>query len=106
MHLYSLKQLESTSESVKPHHQLKKTVSVDSSVGNHTTFLITWQAGGPPDIVLSDPHGRRYYTRDFITNLPFQTACLLIPGITTVGTVSLFIMAFGPEHDFQLNLID
>ncbi|XP_049627202.1 calcium-activated chloride channel regulator 2 [Suncus etruscus] len=78
-------QLESTGESVKPHHQLKKTVSVDSSVGNHTTFLITWQTGGPPDIVLSDPHGRRYYTRDFITNLPFQTACLLIPGITTPG---------------------
>ncbi|KAK2506040.1 hypothetical protein MC885_001143 [Smutsia gigantea] len=61
-------QLESMGENVKPHHQLKSTGTVDNSVGNDTTFLVTWQTGGPPEIVLFDPHGRKYYTDDFIPN--------------------------------------
>ncbi|XP_006169759.1 calcium-activated chloride channel regulator 2 [Tupaia chinensis] len=78
-------QLESMGENVKPHHQLKNTVTVDNSVGNDTIFLVTWQTSGPPEIVLLDPNGRKYYTNNFITNLAFQTASLRIPGTATPG---------------------
>ncbi|KAB1268500.1 Calcium-activated chloride channel regulator 2 [Camelus dromedarius] len=78
-------QLESTGENVKAQHQLKSTVTVDSSVGNDTTFLVTWQTSGPPEIVLYDPSGRKYHTDDFITNLAFRTARLWIPGTAKPG---------------------
>ncbi|XP_037354462.1 calcium-activated chloride channel regulator 2 [Talpa occidentalis] len=78
-------QLESTAENVKPHHQLKNTVTVDNSVGNDTTFLVTWQTSGPPEIVLSDPNGRKYHTNDFITNLAFRSARLWIPETAKPG---------------------
>lgn len=105
-HTYSLEQLESMGEDVKPHHQLKSTVTVDNSVGNDTTFLVTWQTSGPPEIVLFDPDGRKYYTNDFIPNPALQTARLCIPGTAKVGVLSLFIMTtFNQVHDFQLNLI-
>ncbi|XP_032152257.1 calcium-activated chloride channel regulator 2 isoform X1 [Sapajus apella] len=78
-------QLESTGENVKPHHQLKNTVTMDNSVGNDTVFLVTWQTSGPPEIILFDPDGRKYYTNNFITNLTFQTASLWIPGTAKAG---------------------
>ncbi|XP_069334261.1 calcium-activated chloride channel regulator 2 [Eulemur rufifrons] len=78
-------QLESMSENVKPHHQLKNTVTVDNSVGNDTIFLVTWQSSGVPEIVLFDPDGRKYYTNNFITNLALQTASLWIPGTAKPG---------------------
>ncbi|XP_058159207.1 calcium-activated chloride channel regulator 2 isoform X2 [Dasypus novemcinctus] len=78
-------QLDSTREMVKPHHQLKNTVTVDSSVGNGTIFLVTWQTSGPPDILLFDPNGRKYYTNNFITNLALKTARLWIPGTAKPG---------------------
>nr|XP_030721983.1 calcium-activated chloride channel regulator 2 isoform X2 [Globicephala melas] len=78
-------QLESIGEYVKRHHQLKNTVTVDHSVGNDTTFLVTWQTSGPPEIVLFDPNGRKYYTDDFTTNLAFRTARLWIPGTAKPG---------------------
>ncbi|XP_012371953.2 calcium-activated chloride channel regulator 2 [Octodon degus] len=78
-------ELESTSENVEPYHQLKNTVTVDSSVGNDTTFLVTWQISGPPEIVLSDPTGRKYYTNNFITSLASQTSRLYIAGTAKPG---------------------
>lgn len=88
VYLYSLEQLESTGENVKPHHQLKNTMTVDNSVGNDTTFLVTWQTSGPPEIALVDPNGRKYYTSDFITNPALRTARLCIPGTAEVDAVS------------------
>lgn len=87
-HTYSLEQLESTGENVQPHYQLKNTVTMDNSVGNDTAFLVTWQTSGPPEIVLADPSGRKYYTDDFVTNLTLQTARLRIPGTAKVGVAS------------------
>ncbi|XP_008056511.1 calcium-activated chloride channel regulator 2 [Carlito syrichta] len=78
-------QLESIGENVKPHHQLNNTVTVDNSVGNDTIFLVTWETSGLPEIVLSDPDGRKYYTNDFSTNLEFRTASLWIPGTAKPG---------------------
>ncbi|XP_006898444.1 PREDICTED: calcium-activated chloride channel regulator 2-like [Elephantulus edwardii] len=78
-------QLESTGEIVKPHHQLKSTVTVENGVGNDTAFLVTWQTNGPPEIVLSDPEGRKYNTNNFTHNLDLQTAHLSIPGTAKPG---------------------
>nr|XP_003479105.3 calcium-activated chloride channel regulator 2 [Cavia porcellus] len=78
-------QLESMSENVKPHHQLKNTVTVDNSVGNDTIFLVTWQISDPPEIVLVDPTGKKYYTNNFTTSLASRTASLCIPGTAKPG---------------------
>nr|XP_035951872.1 calcium-activated chloride channel regulator 2 isoform X1 [Halichoerus grypus] len=78
-------QLESAGENVKPHHQLKNTVTLDNSVGNDTTFLVTWQTSGPPEIALFDPNGRKYYANNFTTNPALQTARLRVPGTAKPG---------------------
>ncbi|XP_066124841.1 calcium-activated chloride channel regulator 2-like isoform X2 [Saccopteryx bilineata] len=78
-------QLESMGKNVKPHHQLKNTVTVDHSVGNDTAFLVTWQICGPPEIVLFDPNGRKYYTHNFTINQALRTARLWIPGTAKSG---------------------
>ncbi|XP_029805197.1 calcium-activated chloride channel regulator 2 [Suricata suricatta] len=78
-------QLESSGENVKPRHHFKNTVTVDNSVGNDTTFLVTWQTSGPPEIALVDPNGRKYSTSDFITNPALRTARLHIPGTAEPG---------------------
>lgn len=79
-------------------------MTVDHSVGNDTTFLVTWQTSDPPEIVLFDPNGRKYYTDDFTTNLAFRTARLWIPGTAKVGIVSLFVMTtFSQLRDFQMD---
>lgn len=67
-------------------------MTVDDGVGNDTTFLVTWQTGGPPEMVLRDPNGRKYHTDDFVTSLALQTARLWIPGTAQVGAVRLFMM--------------
>ncbi|XP_006501495.1 calcium-activated chloride channel regulator 2 isoform X1 [Mus musculus] len=78
-------QVESVCETVQPQHQLADTMTVDSAVGNDTLFLVTWQTGGPPEIALLDPSGRKYNTGDFIINLAFRTASLKIPGTAKHG---------------------
>ncbi|XP_051021629.1 LOW QUALITY PROTEIN: calcium-activated chloride channel regulator 2 [Acomys russatus] len=78
-------QLESLCEIVQPQHQLTSTVTVDSTVGNDTIFVVMWQTGGPPEIVLLDPSGRKYSTSDFVINLAFRTASLRIPGTAKHG---------------------
>lgn len=102
--MYSFEQLESVGEDIKPHHQLENTVTVDNNVGNDTTFLVTWQTSGPPEIELFEPHGRKYYTHNFIVNQALRTARLQIPGTAKVGVPSLFIMTtFSQVNDFPLN---
>ena len=72
-------------------------------MGNDTTFLVTWQTSGPPEIVLFDPNGRKYNMDDFIINRAFRTARLWIPGTAKVSVVSLFIMTTLQAHNFRLN---
>lgn len=76
-------------ETVQPRHQLANTVTVDSTVGNDTFFLVAWQTGGPPEIMLLDPSGRKYDTGDFNINLAFRTASLKIPGTAKVSVTTL-----------------
>lgn len=78
-------QLESVGENVKPHQHLENAVTVDNGVGSDTTFLVTWQTRGPPEIVLFDPNGRKYHTHNFIINEALRTARLCIPGTAKPG---------------------
>ncbi|KAL6078618.1 hypothetical protein STEG23_020854, partial [Scotinomys teguina] len=78
-------QLESMCETVQPQHQLANSVTVDTAVGNDTVFVVMWQTSGPPEIVLLDPRGRKYNTRDFVINLAFRTAILRFPGTAKHG---------------------
>lgn len=59
-------------------------VFIDSGVGNDTTFIITWQAPDPPDVVIEDSTGYKY------TNLEHdntsQVSYLKIPGTAQSGT--------------------
>lgn len=106
LHIYmcSFEQLESMGENVKPHHQLKNTVTLDNSIGNDTTFLVTWQTSGPPEIELFAPNGRKYRTHSFVINEALRTARLWIPGTAEVGVLSLFITTtFSQVNDLRLN---
>ncbi|XP_072505034.1 calcium-activated chloride channel regulator 2 isoform X2 [Notamacropus eugenii] len=78
-------QLDSSSEIVDIHQHISRTVTVDGSVGNNTVFLVTWQTSGPPDIVLQDPNGKKYFTEDFNTNPGWRSSYLQIPETAKTG---------------------
>ncbi|XP_038270241.2 calcium-activated chloride channel regulator 1-like [Dermochelys coriacea] len=80
-------QLESTARSVAVKQWMNGTVTIDSTVGNDTFFVVTWdQSTSPPDILLRDPKGKEYRTSGFtVSNLNLQTARLNISGTAEVG---------------------
>ncbi|XP_034635264.1 calcium-activated chloride channel regulator 1-like [Trachemys scripta elegans] len=80
-------QLESTARSVAVKKWMNGTVTVDSTVGNDTFFVVTWdQSTSPPDILLRDPKGKEYRTSNFtVNNLNVRTARLKIAGTAEVG---------------------
>uniref|UniRef100_A0A674IQ24 Calcium-activated chloride channel regulator 1-like n=1 Tax=Terrapene triunguis TaxID=2587831 RepID=A0A674IQ24_9SAUR len=80
-------QLESTAQSVAVKQWMNGTVTVDSTVGNDTFFVVTWdRSTSPPDILLRDPKGKEYRTSNFTaSNLNLQTARLNIAGTAEVG---------------------
>ncbi|KAM9129918.1 calcium-activated chloride channel regulator 1-like [Pangshura tecta] len=80
-------QLESTARSVAVKQWMNGTVTVDSTVGNDTFFVVTWDGiTTPPDILLRDPKGKEYRTSNFtISNINLRTARLNIAGTAEVG---------------------
>ncbi|XP_038270243.1 calcium-activated chloride channel regulator 1-like [Dermochelys coriacea] len=80
-------QLESTALTVAVKQWMNGTVTIDSTVGNDTFFVVTWdQSTSPPDILLRDPKGKEYKTSDFtVSVLNLQTARLNIAGTAEVG---------------------
>jgi calcium-activated chloride channel regulator 1/calcium-activated chloride channel regulator 2/calcium-activated chloride channel regulator 4 len=65
-------------------------VSVDSTIGNDTFFVVTWTMQ-KPEIILQDPKGKQYKTSDFKEDkLNIQSARLRIPGIAEVGIFFYF----------------
>ncbi|XP_044882979.1 calcium-activated chloride channel regulator 1-like [Mauremys mutica] len=80
-------QLESTAQSVAVKQWMNGTVTVDSTVGNDTFFVVTWdRSTSPPDILLRDPKGKEYRTSNFtVSNLNLRTARLSIAGTAEVG---------------------
>ncbi|CAM4605088.1 calcium-activated chloride channel regulator 1-like [Caretta caretta] len=80
-------QLESTARSVAVKQWMNGTVTVDSTVGNDTFFVVTWDGiTSPLDILLRDPKGKEYRTSDFtVSVLNLRTARLNIAGTAEVG---------------------
>ncbi|XP_065410255.1 calcium-activated chloride channel regulator 1-like isoform X2 [Chrysemys picta bellii] len=79
-------QLESTAQSVAVKQWMNGTVTIDSTVGKDTFFVVTWnQSTSPPDILLRDPKGKEYRTSNFtVSDLNLRTARLNIAGTAEV----------------------
>nr|XP_038038979.1 calcium-activated chloride channel regulator 2-like [Anas platyrhynchos] len=77
--------IESASESIGGYKQLRRAVTIDSTVGRETFLVATWQAAEPPEINLVDPNQKSYTSKDFVSDLVFHVACLQIPGIAEVS---------------------
>ncbi|XP_039339079.1 calcium-activated chloride channel regulator 2-like isoform X2 [Mauremys reevesii] len=78
-------QIESAGERTESYKQFSRTVTIDSTVGKDTFFVVTWQTAEPPRITLLDPNGKNYTNKDFEVNTVLQVARLQIPGIAEVG---------------------
>ncbi|XP_074077862.1 calcium-activated chloride channel regulator 2 [Macrotis lagotis] len=72
-------QLDSSGEIVGVHQLFSRTVTLDGGLGKETLFLVTWQSSGPPAIVLQDPSGKKYFTKDFNTHPELKSSSLRIP---------------------------
>uniref|UniRef100_A0A8C5R8A6 VWFA domain-containing protein n=1 Tax=Leptobrachium leishanense TaxID=445787 RepID=A0A8C5R8A6_9ANUR len=77
-------QLESSSEILSRSECLSGTVFIDSTVGNSTFFLVTWQSAVPA-ITLDDPSGNVYTTAHFSTDSAAKSSRLAIPGTAETG---------------------
>ncbi|XP_040216033.1 calcium-activated chloride channel regulator 1-like isoform X2 [Rana temporaria] len=77
-------QLESISESLQPLACLNGTVFIDSTVGNDTFFLVTWQTA-IPRINLQDPKGREYDSILFTSDVAAKLSKLHFPGTAERG---------------------
>ncbi|OXB63284.1 hypothetical protein ASZ78_013734 [Callipepla squamata] len=92
-------EIESAGESIAGHQQLRRTVTIDSTVGRETFFVATWQAAEPPEIILVDPIGRSYTNKDFDFDSVFHVARLQIPGAAETGdwTYTLINVHLAPQ---------
>uniref|UniRef100_A0A8C3CUK4 Chloride channel accessory 2 n=1 Tax=Cairina moschata TaxID=8855 RepID=A0A8C3CUK4_CAIMO len=79
--------------------QLRRAVTIDSTMGRETFFVATWQAAEPPEINLVDPNGKSYTSKDFVFDLVFHVARLQIPGIaeTREWTYTLTNVHLAPQ---------
>ncbi|XP_042548184.1 calcium-activated chloride channel regulator 1-like [Dipodomys spectabilis] len=79
-------QLESKTLNVKGRTWANGTVSVDSTIGRDTFFVVTWTKQ-KPQIILQDPKGKQYNTPEFKEHkLNIRSSRLHIPGIAETGT--------------------
>ncbi|XP_068095977.1 calcium-activated chloride channel regulator 3A-1-like [Hyperolius riggenbachi] len=69
---------------IKPGDHLYGSVFLDRTVGNDTTFIITWQASEPPAVVIEDPTGSSDIQpeHDYVSHISY----LNIPGSAQDGT--------------------
>lgn len=77
-------QLESITESLQPSACLNGTIFIDSTVGNDTFFLVTWQTA-IPRINLQDPNGREYDSIWFTSDVTSKLSKLHFPGTVERG---------------------
>uniref|UniRef100_F6RF88 Calcium-activated chloride channel regulator 2 n=1 Tax=Monodelphis domestica TaxID=13616 RepID=F6RF88_MONDO len=78
-------QLDSMGAMVGVHQIFSRTVTVDGSLGNETIFTVMWQ-GGPPDMVLLSPGGKKYFKGDFNTDSGLRSSRLRIPDRAQAGS--------------------
>ncbi|XP_069497826.1 calcium-activated chloride channel regulator 1-like [Ambystoma mexicanum] len=77
-------QLESDALQLANSRCLDKIVSIDSTVGNDTFFVVTWQRG-IPNIKVVAPNGAAYFNAAFMVDSATRTARLQIPGTAQAG---------------------
>ncbi|XP_075471736.1 calcium-activated chloride channel regulator 1-like [Ascaphus truei] len=77
-------QLESTGLNAKPKECLNGTVSIDSTVGNSTFFLVTWQSAVPA-LRVQTPTGNVYTAAQFTSDPASKSSRLEIPGTAESG---------------------
>ncbi|XP_044156319.1 calcium-activated chloride channel regulator 1-like [Bufo gargarizans] len=77
-------QIESTATTIQTNKCLTGKVSIDSTVGNDTFFLVTWSSL-LPNIELKDPKGKEYKNAQFVSDTTSKSARLMIPGTAEPG---------------------
>uniref|UniRef100_A0A8C8RA27 Chloride channel accessory 2 n=1 Tax=Pelusios castaneus TaxID=367368 RepID=A0A8C8RA27_9SAUR len=85
-------QIESAGGRIENYKQFGRAVTIDSTVGKDTFFVVTWQAAEPPKIALLDPSGKNYTNKDFEVDKVLRVARLQIPGIAEVGEWTYALM--------------
>ncbi|XP_049628509.1 calcium-activated chloride channel regulator 1 [Suncus etruscus] len=83
-------QLESKGLTLQNSQWMNGTVTIDSTVGKDTLFLITWTTQ-TPQILLWDPSGNKQ--EGFVVDIQNKMAYLQIPDNATVGTWSYSLQA-------------
>uniref|UniRef100_A0A8D2JCN4 Chloride channel accessory 2 n=1 Tax=Varanus komodoensis TaxID=61221 RepID=A0A8D2JCN4_VARKO len=91
-------QIESAVERVNVNSQVRRTTTIDITVGKDTFFVVTWQTKEPA-IALCDPKGRSYTTEDFKIDPILHIARLQIPEIAEVGDWSYRLSNTHPFPD-------
>ncbi|KAM9324774.1 uncharacterized protein PAF06_000863 [Gastrophryne carolinensis] len=77
-------QLESTANAVESQQCLTDKVTIDSTVGNDTFFLVTWSIA-TPNIKLTDPNGNIFENAQFSVDATSKSARLRVPGTAQQG---------------------
>ncbi|XP_018411400.1 PREDICTED: epithelial chloride channel protein-like [Nanorana parkeri] len=77
-------QLESKASVLKPGDCLNGSIFIDSSIGNYTFFVVTWQSA-VPNIRLEDPTGQIYTAVNFTSDTTSKSSRLEIPGTAERG---------------------
>ncbi|KAM3915692.1 calcium-activated chloride channel regulator 1-like [Leptodactylus fuscus] len=77
-------QLESMMLDLEPGTCLNGTIFIDSTVGNETSFVVTWQTD-IPNIHLQDPMGIIYTQAQFSSNSTLKLSRLQLPGTVERG---------------------
>ncbi|XP_040264680.1 calcium-activated chloride channel regulator 1-like [Bufo bufo] len=77
-------QLESTDLDLKPRACLNGTIFIDRTVGNDTSFMVTWQTA-IPDIHLQDPEGIIYTQVQFSSTATSKLSTLQLSGTAKRG---------------------
>ncbi|XP_066577810.1 calcium-activated chloride channel regulator 3A-1 [Amia ocellicauda] len=98
-------QLHSTGKTIAPGTQFSGSVSVDSTVGNNTVFIFTWQLA-QPQVSVRSPRGNVYNNSHLDTDPAVRTACLTLPGVAESGTWSFTLLnSHHTTQNFTLTVI-
>ncbi|XP_055521014.1 calcium-activated chloride channel regulator 1-like [Leucoraja erinacea] len=90
-------QLENAGINIDKNTWLNGTVIIDKSIGNDTTFVVTWEAQ-TPDVFVYDPNGTIYNNDDFKINQTVHIARLKIKGTAQTGPWIYSILNLGGDQ--------
>ncbi|XP_072130905.1 calcium-activated chloride channel regulator 1-like [Mobula birostris] len=77
-------QVESSAKRINRNSWFNGTVYIDKTIGNDTSFVITWQ-NAAPSVFVQDPRGKIYKDVNFEMDSSLHTGRLAIPGTAEIG---------------------